>query len=138
MILLLGRDLSNLSMYGIVIGRSIYIADDTQGYGETVTIAHESEFQLQGIVLAMCIVYQHVVKRIAILANLDNLQAKALLHETELVVLAKDEFLAMTYVDGVLLAAFLVIDGFMRTIVEDDAVLQNFADGSTLMLVGSL
>ena len=86
----------------------------------------------------MGIVYQHVVKRIAVLANLDNLQAKALLNQSELIVLAEDEFLAMTYIDGILLAALLIIYGLVGTVVEDDAVLQNLADSSTLVGIGSL
>ena len=45
-VLLLSADLSELSVYGIVVGRSLYVADDTKGYGEAVAITHEGELQL--------------------------------------------------------------------------------------------
>ena len=82
--------------------------------------------------------HQYVVERIAVLANLHDLQSEALLYESELIVLAEHQFLAVTDVDGVLLAALLIIYGLVGAIIEDDAVLQNLADGSTLVLVGSL
>ena len=44
----------------------------------------------------------------------------------------------MLDVDGVLLTAFLVIDGLVTAVVEDDAVLQHLRDAGTFMLIGSL
>ena len=110
-------------MNGIVVGGSLDIADDTKGDGETVAIAHQGELQLQGVVLAVSIVHEDVVDGVAVLANLDNLQAEALLYETELIVLTEDELLAVLHVDGVLLTALLIIYGLVTAIVEDDAVL---------------
>ena len=137
-VLLLSADLSELSVYGIVVGRSLHVADDTQRYGETVAIAHEGELQLQGVVLAVSIVNEYVVDGVAVLADFYHFQAEALLDESELVVLTEDELLAVLDVDGVLLTAFLVIDGLVAAVVEDDAVLQYLRDAGTLMLVSSL
>ena len=41
-------------------------------------------------------------------------------------------------VDGILGATFLRIDGVVRAVVEDDAVLQYLANAGTLVVVGSL
>ena len=46
MILLLTADLLNLSLHTVIIGRSIYITDDTKGNRESVTITHKGKFQL--------------------------------------------------------------------------------------------
>ena len=137
-VLLLGADLSELSVNGIVVGGSIDVADDTEGYGEAVAITHQGELQLQGVVLAVGIVNEYVVDGVAVLANLDNLQAEALLYETELVVLTKDELLAVLDIDSILLTALLIIYGLVAAIVEDDAVLQYLGYAGTLVLVGSL
>ena len=137
-VLLHARDLSELGVDGIIVGGSINIADDTKGDGETVAVAHQGEFQLQGVVLAVSIVNEYVVEGIAVLTDFYDLQAEALLNESEFVVLTEDEFLTVLYVDGILLTAFLVIDGLMAAVIEDDAVLQYLRDAGTLMLVGSL
>ena len=86
----------------------------------------------------MGVVYQDVVQRIAVLANLHDLQAEALLNQSVLVVLTEHEFLTVAHVDGILLAALIVIDGLMATVVEDDTVLQHLSDRGTLVLIGSL
>ena len=44
----------------------------------------------------------------------------------------------MTNINGVLLAAFLVIDAVVRAIVEDDAILQDLRDTGTLVVMCSL
>ena len=44
----------------------------------------------------------------------------------------------MTHIDGVLLAALVVVDDIMAVVVEDDAVLQHLRHTGTLVLVGSL
>ena len=138
MVLLLATYLLQLLVNSLVVGRRLHVADDTEGDGESILQAHHGQLQLQGVVLAVSIVNEHVVECVSVFADLNDLQAESLLYQSELVVLAKDEFLAMTHVDGILLAAFLVVDGIVAAIVEDDAVLQNLADGSALVLIGGL
>ena len=136
MVLLLGRNLSKLGMYGIVVGRSLHVADHTESDGEAILGRHHGKLQLQGVVLAVGIVDEYIVDGVAILADLHHLQAKALLHESELIVLAEDELLTMTDVDGVLLTTLVVVDDVVAVVVEDDAVLQNLCDASALVLIG--
>ena len=137
-ILLLGADLSELCVNGIVVGRSIDVANHTEGDGESILRRHHGELQLQGVVLTVSIVDEYVVDGVAVLANLYHLQSEALLYETELVVLTEHEFLAVTYVDGVLLTTFVVVNHIVTVVVEDDTVLQHLGDAGTLVLVGSL
>ena len=47
-VLLLSADLSELSVYGIVVGRSLHVADNTEGDGESIFGSHHGELQLQG------------------------------------------------------------------------------------------
>ena len=138
MVLLLGRNLSKLGMYGIVVGRSLHVADHTESDGEAILGRHHGKLQLQGVVLAVGIVDEYIVDGVAILADLHHLQAKALLHESELIVLAEDELLTMTDVDGILLTTLVVVDDVVAVVVEDDAVLQNLRHRSALVLIGSL
>ena len=128
MILLLAADFLQLCIDGIVVGRSLYVANHTQGNGESVLGSHHGQLQLQGIVLAVGVMHQHVVQRVAILAYLHHLQAKALLHQSELIVLAKHQLLAVAHIDGILLAALVVVDHVVAVVVEDDAVLQHLSD----------
>ena len=137
-VFLLCTDFCYLGMYGFVIGGSINVADDAKSHGESVAIAHQGELQLQGVVLAVGIVYQYVVQRVAVFSYLYYLQTEALLYQSELVVLAEHQFFAVANIDSVLLASLLIIYCLMAAVVEDDTVLQNLADSSTLMLIGSL
>ena len=137
-VLLCSLHLLYLSSDTVVVCRSIDIADDTESYWETVAIAHEGELELQGVVFAVSIVHEDVSLCDAVLAYLDNLQAKAFLHETILAVFTEDERFAVLNVDGVLRASLLRIDVVVSAIVEDDTVLENLTHGSTLVVVGSL
>ena len=65
-ILLLSRYLSKLCMNSIVVGGSLDITDDTQCYGEAITVTHQGQFQLQCVVLTVGIVYEYVIQRVAI------------------------------------------------------------------------
>ena len=114
-ILFLSADFSELCVNGIVVGGSLHVADDTKSDGESVAITHEGELQLQGVVLAVSIVNQYIVDGVAILADFNDLQTKALLYETELIVLAEHELLAVLYVDGVLLTTFIVVNYIMAS-----------------------
>ncbi len=138
MVLLGSLDFVDLCGDSLIVGGSSHIANHAEGDGEAVAVAHEGQFQLQGVVLAVGIVDENVVEGVAVLANLHDLQAEALLHEAELVVLAEDELLAVADIDGILLAAFLVIDAVVGAVVEDDAVLQDLADAGSLVVVGGL
>ena len=109
MVLLLGRNLSKLGMYGIVVGRSLHVADHTESDGEAILGRHHGKLQLQGVVLAVGIVDEYIVDGVAILADLHHLQAEALLHQSELVVLTEHELLTVAHVDGVLLTTLVVV-----------------------------
>ena len=137
-ILLLSRYLSKLSVNGIIIGRSLNIADNTECDGESILRSHHGKLELQGVVLAVSIVYQYIVDGVTILTDLNNLQTEALLYQSELIVLAEYQLLAVLYVDGVLLTALVVINNIMAVVVEDYTVLQNLGYTCTLVLVSSL
>ena len=132
MIRLLGLHFLNLRLYGIIVGGSLNIADDTKCHGESVAIAHQGKLELQGIVLTMCIVYQNVVHGDAVLSDFHNLKSEAFLNQTKLVVLAKYQRLAVLYIDGTLGTAVLIIYIIVGAVVEDDAMLQNLANGCAL------
>ena len=76
--------LLNLCGYGVVIGGSLDVADNAQCYGESVAVAHQGELELQGVVLAVCIVYKDILQGDSVLTNLDNLEAESVLNESEL------------------------------------------------------
>ena len=61
-----------------------------------------------------------------------------MLYETELIVLTKDEFLAMLYIDGILLTTLVVVNYIMAVVVEDHTVLQNLSDAGAFVLISSL
>ena len=125
-------------MYGVVVGGCLYVADHTEGDGETILWRHHGELQLQGVVFAVGIVHEYVVEGVAILTDFHYLQTETLLYESELIVLTEHELLAVLHIDGVLLTALVVIDDVVTVVVEDDAVLQHLSDGGSLVLVGSL
>ena len=127
-----------LRCHAVVVGRSLHVADYTEGYREAVAVTHEGELQLQGVVLAVCVVHEDVLLCDAVLTNLHNLQSEALLYESELTVLTEDERFAVLYVDGVLRTSGAVIYRSVGTVVEHHAVLQYLSDAGTLMCVGSL
>ena len=116
----------------------IYITNDTECHREAVTITHECQLKLEGVVLAMSIVYQNVLLRDAVLANLHHFQAKTFLYKTKLIVLTEDKGFAVLHIDGVLGASFFAIDSIVGAIVEDNTVLQNLAYGCTLVVIGRL
>jgi hypothetical protein len=86
----------------------------------------------------MSIMNEYIVDGVAILTDLYNLQTEALLYETELIVLTKDEFLAMLYIDGILLTTLVVVNYIMAVVVEDHTVLQNLSDAGAFVLISSL
>jgi len=89
MVLLLSTDVSQLGVNSLVVSGGFHVTNDTESDGESITITHQGEFQLQGVILTVSIVYENVIQRVAILADLDNFQAKTLLYETELIVLTE-------------------------------------------------
>ena len=137
-VFLLTLHLFDLLSNGSLIGRSLYVADYTESHWESMLVVHHGELQLQGVVLTVSVVNEDVLLCDAILADLHYLQTEALLHKTELVVLTEDQRLAVLHVDGVLLSALALVDRVVNTVVEDNAVLQNLAYRSTLMLLCSL
>ena len=138
MILLLAFDLFDLFCYCCLVGRCLYVADNTKSYREAVLVVHHGKLQLQSVIFAVSVVYKNVLLCNTILTNLYNLQSEAFLYETKLIVLAEDQRLTMLNVDGVLLSAFALVDRIVGTVVEDNTVLQDFAYRSTFMQFGSL
>ena len=138
MVLLLSLHFLYLLMNSLVVGWSLNIADNAKSYREAMLVVHHGELELQGVVLAMGIVYENVLLRNAILTNLDHLQAEAFLNKAILVVLAKDKRLTVTHIDGIFLTAVLVVNRVVASIVEYDTVLQYLTNRSSLVLVGCL
>ena len=138
MVLLLSLHFLYLLMNSLVVGLSLNIADNAKSYREAMLVVHHGELELQGVVLAMGIVYENVLLRNAVLTNLDHLQAEAFLNKTILVVLSKDKRLTVTHIDGILLTAVLVVNRVVASIVEYDTVLQYLTNRSSLVLVGCL
>ena len=137
-ILLGGFDLFNLCGYGVIIGGSLNVADNAQCYGESVAVTHQGELELQGVVLAVGIVYKDILQCDAVLANLYNLKAESLLNQSKLIVLTEYQGLSVLNVDGVLGTTLLVIDCIVSTVVEYHAVLQNLTYGCALVIVSGL
>ena len=137
-VLLGGFDLLNLCCYGVVIGGSLDVTDYAQCYGESVAVAHQGKLELQGIVLAVSIVYKDILEGDAILTDLNYLKAESLLNQSELIVLTEYQGLTVLNVYGVLGAALLVVYCIVCSVVEDNAVLQDLAYRSTLVVVGGL
>ena len=127
-----------LRVDSLVIGRRIHIADHSEGDGKSVIVAHERQLQLQGVVLTMGIVHQHVVYGVAVLAYLHHLESESLLHQSVSVVFAEDQLLAVAHIYGVLQALSRVVHRLVRAIVEYHAVLQHFHHRRSLVGIGSL
>ena len=138
MVFLLSLHILYLLLNGIVVCRSLNIADDTKCYWESVLVVHHRKFQLQSVVLTVGIVNEYILLCDSVLTDFHYLQSESFLHESVFVVLTKDEGLSVLYVDGVLLTSLLIIYWVVATIIEDNAVLQDLAYGSTLVLIGSL
>ena len=124
-----------LCMHSLIVGGCCNIANDTECDGETFFKVHCGKFLLERGVRAMSIVYVDVIECDAVLTDFHHFESESILHKTIFVVFAKKQFLAVSHIDGVALAPVLGIDGVVATIVEDNAVLQNLAYGSTLMLL---
>lgn len=137
-IFLLGAYFFDLLLNCHFIGRSLNVADDAERNGESVLIVHHGELQLQSVVKAVSVVHENVFLGDAVLAQLNHLKAEAFLHESVLVVLAEDQRLAVTHVDGVLGTSFLLVDRVVAAVVKDYAVLQNLAHRRALVLICSL
>ena len=58
-ILLLSLDFLNLCCYAVVVCRSLYVTDDAESDWESVVSVHHGEFQLEGVVLAVCVVNEY-------------------------------------------------------------------------------
>ena len=137
-VLLGGLDLLNLCSYCIIIGGSFNVTDNAQCYGESVAVTHQGKLELQGVVLAVGIVYKDILECNAVFTNLYNLEAETVLNQSELIVLTEYQGLTVLYVDGVLGAALLVVNCIVSTVVEDNAVLQDLAYRCTLVVVSGL
>lgn len=109
MILLFLGHLIELSPDGVVVGGSLDITDDTESHWEVRTL-HESELKLERVVLAMSVMDKNIVNGDTILTNLDNLEAKALLNEAELLVFTEDERLAVLNIDSVQFTTLTAVD----------------------------
>ena len=86
----------------------------------------------------MRIVYQNVFLRHAILAQLHHFQAETFLHEAIFIILSKQQWFAMLYIDGMLFTSVFGVNWFVSTVIEDYTVLQNLAERRTFVLVSSL
>lgn len=138
MILLSSLYFLNLSLYALVVCRSLYVADYAESYREAVAIAHESELELEGVVLTVCVMHEDIFLCDAVLTNLNDLKTEAFLHETVLSVLTENQWLTMFYIDSILCTACTIIYRSVSTVIEDNTVLEYLSHRSALMCISSL
>lgn len=124
-----------LLLNGRVVGGSVDIADYTNGQGEGFAV-HHGELLVEEVGLAVGIVYEHVVDGVAIFADCHCFEAEAVLHQAAVVVLAEEHFFAVAEVDCAVGAHFFVGDGVVDTVVEDHAVLEDFAHSRAVVFGG--
>ena len=83
----------------------------------------------------MCVVYQDVFFCDSVFTDLHHLESESLLNQSVFVVLAEDKRLSVLYINGILLASFLIIYRVVASVVEDDTVLENFTNRCPLVLI---
>ena len=84
----------------------------------------------------MSVVNKDVLFRNTVFTEFHHFQSETFLHQSVFVVLAEEHGLAVFQIDGVLGAVFFLGNGVVRTVIEDNAVLENFADTCAFMVVG--
>ena len=134
----LGTYLFYLCLYRIVVGGCLHITDYTQCDGESIVVSHQGQLELERVVLAMSIVDQDIVDRNVVLTNFHDFQRETVLHQSVLLLVAKDERFSMFDVDCILGTCSRGVNGVVSAIIEDDTVLQDFAYAGSLVIVSSL
>ena len=124
-----GPDLLDLPFDGQVVDRIVLDGpDDAHGH-RIVGVFHRGEHRVKRRVALVGVVRQHIVERVAVLANGHHLELHVLEDETLFVVGAEEHLLAVAQRDRTLGARGLVgRKGGMGLVVEDHAVLQYFHD----------
>lgn len=89
---------------------------------------HHGELLVEEVGGGVGVMDEHVVDGVAVLADLYCLEEEAVAHEAHFLVLAEEHLLTVDEVDGALCTVFLVGDEVVDTVVEDDAVLEDFHD----------
>ena len=107
------------------------VATDAKGTVEVLKAAYEHKGASVTEVLQNCVIFNDHCHDIVY-------NNEALLYESELIVLAEDELLAVTDVDSVLLTALVVVDDVVAMVVEDHTILKHLGDAGTLVLIGRL
>lgn len=130
----LGLELLYLIIDGPIVGWCFDIADDAESNRKIGTF-HQSQFQLERIVLTMGVMYENVLFGNAVLSKLDDFQIETVLNETEFIIFSKEKWLAMFDEYGVSGTALLAVDFVVSTVVEDNAILQDFTNGASLMFI---
>ena len=132
---LAAADFGNLCLDFLIVGGGVDVADYAEGEGEVMTV-HHGKLLVEEVGGGMRIVDKHIVHRVAILADLHGFEEETVAHETQFLILAEEHLLAVDEVDGAFSAVFLIGDEVVDTVVEDDAVLEDFYHGSTLVACG--
>ena len=82
----------------------------------------------------MSVVRQHVVERVAILADGDSLEAETIQDNTPVLLLTEDHLLAVVQYDRAIITHLTLSYALVDPVIEDHTVYEDFDDGSTLML----
>ena len=98
---------------------------------------HHGKLLVQEVVLAVSVVYEHVVDGVAVFAEGYSLQSEAVLHNTLVHLSTEEHFLAVHQVNGALGASGAVGDIVVDAVVEDYAVLQNLHHRAAFVLGSS-
>ena len=116
-----------------LISRSPDCTDNAKCHRQVGTI-HHGQHLMQEETLTMCIMHQHVVDSVTILADGHRLEAETILNETTVHLLAEDHLLAMHEVDCAVRTIHTVSYIVVDAVVENHAVLQNLNHSATLVL----
>ena len=133
----LGTYLFYLCFYSIVVGGCLHITDYTQCDGESIVVSHQGQLELERVVLAMSIVNKDIVDRNIVLTNLHDFQREAVLHQSVLLLVAKNERFSMLDVDCILGTCSRGVDSIVSAIIENDTILEDFANAGSLVIVSS-
>ncbi len=118
---------SYLCFEGVGVGGGFDIAYHTHGERQ-VGAVHHGELLVQEVGGCVCVVHQHVVKRVTVLTDGYGFEQESVLHEAAFVFRAECHFLSVAQVYRAFGAVLAVGHAAVDAVVEDYAVLQNLYD----------
>lgn len=122
---LLGFHFLHLAGYLRLVGGRRVVADHSEGERQGGAV-HHGQLLVEEIVLAVRVVHEHVVDRVALFSDCHGFEPVAVEHEAFVIVFAEDHFLAVAEGDAPVSADFLVGEPCVDAMVEYHAVLKHF------------